>query len=477
MFASAGKFLTQLVSLAREPIYLVGGSVRDLLISSKNIKDIDLLMPSGSEKAARAFADKIGGSFFFLDEERRISRVILQEGEDVFQFDFADFEGADLAADLGRRDFTMNAMAVDLRMLIETEDISSIIDPFGGREDIEKRIIRATAPKVLDDDPLRLLRAVRFAATLGFSIDPDTASEIKKRAEKATASAPERIRDEFFLTLSASGAGSYLMLMDSLGLLEQLLPELNPLKGFMPGKYHVHDVFKHSIMTAEHVDAVLERLGDIASLHAAAVRSHLNEELEHFVFRKAALRFACLLHDIAKAETYSRDEAGSIHFYGHDHIGADKVKTICVRFRLSKASESVIERIVRHHMRPLLLSAPAGPSKRALYRYCRDLKDALPESIVLALADAKATSEAMPADEFTDTQKTAAIILDYYYSKFLQVKDKPLVTGRDLIDLGMAPGPKFREILEDVREKQAEGALKNRKDALDYLNSLQADMA
>ena len=461
--------LSRILTLAGGPLYLVGGSLRDLLLGVGAIKDIDLLMPSGSEDVARQFADAVAGSFFFLDEERKITRVVKQEVGGTLQFDFTNFEGPDLAADLARRDFTMNAMAIDLGTFLRTGSLDGLIDPYGGREDVRQRRIRVADPKVLEDDPLRLLRAVRFAATLGFMIEQETATAIRRRASLIERPSPERIRDELFLILSEPRAGEHLLLMESLGLLLALLPELGPLRDFAPGKHHCYDILTHSIKTAAYVDTVLEGLRSLAPQHYDALLAHLEEPLEQGISRTAALRFACLLHDTAKAETYSRDEDGDIHFYGHDQLGADAVKTVCARFRLSRTTETVVERLIRHHMRPLGLSTPKGPSKRALYRYCRDLKDALPESIVLSLADGAATAEVMPAEGFTDTERTAAVILEYYYGKFLQAEARPLVNGKDLIARGLRPGPVFREILEDIREKQAEGVLQNREEALQYL--------
>ena len=387
------------------------------------------------------------------------------------QFDFTNFEGPDLRADLARRDFTMNAMALDLRSFLETHSLDGLIDPLKGREDVRQRMVRVADPKVLDDDPLRLLRAARFAATLGFTIEERTAGAIRARAARVREPAPERVRDELFLLLAERGAGGHLLRMESLGLLRQLLPELGPLRDFAPGKHHLYDIFTHSLRTAEHVDAVLQGLGDRAPQHQERLRDHLGSPLEHGVSRIAALRFACMLHDIAKAETYSRGEDGDIHFYGHDQLGADKVKEVCARFRLARATAGTVERLVRHHMRPLGLTTPKGPSKRALYRYCRDLKDAVPESVVLSLADARATAEVMPAEGFTDTERTASVIMEYYYSTFLRTETRPFVSGRDLIARGMSPGPAFREILEEIKERQAEGALLDREEALAYLRS------
>jgi poly(A) polymerase len=464
-------YLAQLASLTPHQIYLVGGSVRDLLIGKQDIKDIDLVIPVGSESVARAFADKIDGSFFFLDEERKITRVVKHADEGAIQFDFTNFEGPDLNADLGRRDFTINAMALDLREFIKDQSLTKIIDLFQGKEDVTKKLIRTVKPEVLDEDPLRLLRAVRFAATLGFTIEEGTAGQIRERSRLIAKPSPERIRDEFFQIFAERNAGTHLGLLDSLGLLMPLLPELAQLRGFKPGFYQTQDILAHSISTAGYLDSVLDDLLKISPDHADKVIAHLEEVVEQFVPRKAALRFACLLHDMAKPETFS-DMAGRIKFHGHDNLGAEKAALVCRRFRLSRDAEALVVKVIKHHMRLFNLSTAGGMSKNALYRYCRDLRDFLPESLLLAQADARATREVMPKEKFSDTEKPMAAALDYYYTKFLKVEARPLVTGQDLIELGLKPGPRFREILEEIKERQAEGTLKDRQEALEYIAGL-----
>jgi poly(A) polymerase len=467
-----GTYLSKLPSLTPHTIYLVGGSVRDLLIGEQDIRDIDLLMASGSEDVARTFADTIGGSFFFLDEERKITRIIKHTDADIIQFDFTNFEGPDLNADLERRDFTMNAMALDLRDFIANVSLDGLIDPFNGREDVRNRLIRVTRPGVLDEDPLRLLRAIRFAATLEFTIEEGTADQIRQHAMLIARPSPERVRDELFLVLSERNAEKHLLLMDSLGLLQPLFPELESLRAFAPGMYHVHDVLTHSIKTAGYIDNVLEDLSTISPDHGDTIRAHLEERLEHLVPRKAALRFAGLIHDNAKPETFSNVD-GHVRFHGHDNLGAEKAVSICRRFKLSNDTEKAVTRVIRQHMRLFNLAAPGGPSKNAMYRYCRDIGDALPESLILAQADARATREIMPREQYTDTTGPMAAVLDYYYTKFLKVEAKPLVTGQDLIARGLTPGPTFRVILEEIKEKQAEGVLKDRQEALEYLKKLE----
>lgn len=466
-----GTCLSELPSLTPHKIYLVGGSVRDLLIGKRDIKDIDLLTASGSEEVARRFADKIGGSFFFLDEERKISRIVKHLDSDIIQFDFTNFEGPDLKADLERRDFTMNAMALDLRAFLADTSLDGLIDPLRGRQDVKNRLIRVTRPGVLEEDPLRLLRAIRFAATLGFAIEEGTEDQIRQYSRLITRPSPERVRDELFLILSERNAEKHLMLMDSLGLLSPLFPELEPLRAFAPGRYHVHDVLTHSIKTAGYIDNVLDDLPRISPGHDKTIRAHLEERLEHLVPRKAALRFACLIHDNAKPETFSNAD-GHVRFHGHDSLGAEKAAFICRRFKLSRDTEKAVTRVIRQHMRLFNLSAPGGPSKNAMYRYCRDVGDALPESLILAQADAQATREIMPKEQFTDTTGPMAAVLEYYYTKFLKVEAKPLVSGQDLIDRGLKPGPKFRVVLDEIKERQAEGMLKDRQEAFEYLESL-----
>jgi poly(A) polymerase len=469
------QYLFTLRGMTPHPVYLVGGAVRDLLLGLPDIKDIDLLIPSGSEAVARRFAERISGSFFVLDEERRISRVVKNDDDTFLQFDFADLIGPDLEADLGRRDFTINAMALELGRFLETRNTDGVIDLFGGREDIRDKQIRITRQGVLDEDPLRMLRAVRFSAALDFRIEDGTREQIRSLTALMTSPAPERIRDELFLILSQRGAGDALLLMDSLGLLQKLFPEVEALQGFAPGMYHAYDVKTHSLKAVAHVDSVLDDLPGLVPTQVDRVREHLEEELEHLVPRKAALRFACLLHDIAKPETFSQGADGRIHFYGHDSAGADKAGQICARFRLSRETTALVTSVIKHHMRLFNLATPGGPSRNSLYRYCRDLKTGVPESLLLSQADARATFDIMPKERFLDTQKPMAVVMDYYYEKFLKVEAKPLITGDDLIEKGLKPGPRFRELLDEVKERQAVGMLKDRRDALDFLATLDSE--
>jgi len=471
MNISIRSYLSDLLTLTRQNIYLVGGSVRDLLIGKEDIKDIDLLIPSGAEDVARAFADKIDGSFFFLDIERKSTRIVKNMAMGLIQFDFTSMQGADLAADLRRRDFSINAMALNLREYLRSQSLENCIDLFQGKNDVINRLVRVTHQDVLNEDPLRLLRAVRFAVTLGFTIEETTAKYIRERSYLIAMPSPERVRDELFLIMSERGAAQYLGLIDSLGLLMPLFPELESLRRFTPGRYQGHDVLTHSIRTAGYLDSVLDDLTRISPEHARTVISHLEESVEHLLRRKAALRFACLLHDVAKPETFT-ETGGHIRFHGHDVLGAEKAASVCSRFRMSRDSEELIAKVIKQHMRLFTLSNAGEPGKNALHRYCRDMGSALPESLLLAQADARATYEIMAKEEFSNTEELMGAVLDYYYTKFLKAEAKPLVNGQDLIDCGLEPGPRFGKILDEIKERQASGLLKDRQEAIEYLKRM-----
>ena len=233
-------------------------------------------------------------------------------------------------------------------------------------------------PEAFDKDPLRILRAVRFAATLGFIIEKETETQIRRRSKKITEPSLERVRGELFLILAEKNAERHINLLDSLGLLAALLPEIEPLRGFAPGRYLVHDVLAHSIKTVGYLDNVLDDLPNISPEYAPDVLKHLEEQLEYQVLRKSALRFACLLHDIAKPETFT-DTGGRISFHGHDNLGAEKATLICHRFMLSRSSVALVANVIKQHMRLFNLATAAGLSKNAMYRYCRDVRDELPK--------------------------------------------------------------------------------------------------
>ena len=195
--------------------YVVGGCLRDLMLDRK-VNDVDIAVDGGTEALSRRLAGECGGTFFWLDQERGHSRVVIKGGGEIVTLDFAPLRGEDILADLALRDFTINALAIPLTGGQE------LIDPLGGEADIRAKVVRRCCESVFRDDPLRLVRAFRFAATLGFGIEAETLAAIPGHGILLANVAGERIRDELFRILQVPGAESFVRSMGDAGLLEVL---------------------------------------------------------------------------------------------------------------------------------------------------------------------------------------------------------------------------------------------------------------
>ena len=207
--------------------YLVGGFVRDALLG-RETKDIDLAVKADAHMLARKLADALGASFVSLDTGRDVARIVGAIDGDEFVIDVARLDG-DAKSDMARRDFTINAMAVPIHKSSLTR--SEILDPHGARKDLRERTIRAVQEDVFRRDPVRMMRAVRLSAVLGFEIDSDTRDLIRQSSTSIVSSSPERVREELLSTLAARGARDSIRLMDDLGLLSVLIPEIDASRG------------------------------------------------------------------------------------------------------------------------------------------------------------------------------------------------------------------------------------------------------
>ena len=259
--------------------YVVGGFVRDML-AGRTTADIDIAVSGDALKTAREMAEAVGGKFVLLDEANRIARVVLLQekiplrpGLDEtsvrgpaaakrWYVDLSTIDG-DIQNDLARRDFTIDAMAVNLKTFIEDRETLQVIDPFNGQDDLKNRMIRVFDDTALASDPARLMRAVRLAAELEFSISAETEKLIKMHHTAISGVAGERVREELVRILNHPSAGKIMRYLDNLGLLTAIIPELEPSRGFEQPKEHHWDVLNHSLETVRAVDFLLRqgRLG------------------------------------------------------------------------------------------------------------------------------------------------------------------------------------------------------------------------
>jgi len=346
--------------------YIVGGFVRDVLLERDTV-DIDIAVAGDALDIASKVADNLGGKYVLLDKVNRVGRVVLGD-ERHWEIDFSTFEGS-IEQDLGRRDFTIDAMAVDLSQLGKENTEIQLIDPFGGWDDLHQGVIRAVAETAFTSDAVRLLRAVRLTAELGFSINEETEALIRRYSHLISGVAGERVREELLRLLAVPRAGQFLSYVDELGLLTVLIPELAQAKGVSQPRVHFWDVFDHSIQTVVAVDFLL-RQGEwqyagekvlAAVPWSTALAQHFNQVVSSGSTRGLLLKLAALLHDVAKPQTKSIDAGGRARFLGHDREGAAIASGILERLRFSTKEIKLVEIMVRYHLRPTQMSHEGLP--------------------------------------------------------------------------------------------------------------------
>lgn len=467
-------YLSIITRLKLKEIYLVGGSVRDILLKIA-LRDIDIAVSSDSLKIAKEFADKIGGSFFVMSKEEGVARVVKKEGRKALQFDFAMFKGKDILEDLSNRDFTINAMAIKIEaggLVLE-----KILDPYNGRRDLKEKIVRLIKPDAFSDDPLRMLRALRFASDFDFKIEDKTIEYIKNLAPSLKTVSSERVRDELFKIFKNTKSHYYISLLEEYWLLDVIIPEIKDMKGLKQGSYHVYELWMHSLKTVEYLEALIKDIKSYLLEYADKIKRHLREEIEQGINRESLLKFAALLHDTGKPSTIKTEE-DKISFYQHWLVGTEINKDICRRLKMSAKSEEIVCRITGNHMRPLYLTQlyyenKTGLTRRAMYRFFRDSGDSGIDVLLLSIADAMATQPQAPASAAVSYKTVTEVvkrILDYYYNEYKQQRKRPLISGSYLIKkFNVRPGPVIGRILKDVEEHRGAGLLRNKSDAINYI--------
>ncbi len=457
--------------------YLAGGMVRDVLLG-RDVEDIDIAVAGDALEMASRVADDLRGKYIPLDEDNRISRVVLTVADRKWELDFTTIEGS-IEQDLARRDLTIDAMAIGLEEMIREPRSPSIIDPFHGQDDLGGGVIRVVSESAFVDDPVRLLRAVRLAAELSFTIDEKTEALIRSQAHLIGNVAGERVREELLRLLVLPHGGQHLRYLEKLGLMGGLFPEMTQTKGVTQPKEHYWDVFEHSLRTVQAVDFLLQEgdweygSGEVLEIvpWSEALAQHFCNEVGHDSTRKSLLRLAALLHDIAKPQTKTVEESGKTRFLGHAKEGATAVTDIMERLRFSAREIKLVEILVRYHLRPTQMSHEGLPTSRAIYRYFRDTGEAGIDILFLSLADhLAARGENLDLAHWREHAEVMAYVLARHAEEEKLTAPPKLLNGHDLIELfGLPPGPRFAEILEAVREAQAAGEVTTREEALKYI--------
>jgi len=454
-------------------VYLVGGAVRDLLIG-RSPRDVDLLVEvaaSDEPLVLREAAALSGMEPVLFDRRPPFTHRVVVEGVIV---DLSFCRPGGLREALERRDFTFNAIALPLASLLDelagggfssTEARAGIekhlVDPFGGLDSLRARRIRATSARSLDDDPLRMLRAVRLACTLpGFAIDEPLAASIRGAAARIAEPATERVQAELDQILRSRRAGEALRSMDALDLLAPLLPELEPLRGLkQPAHHHDYDALEHTLRAVETAE---ELARGCAEVRLAALGSE----------DEAVLKWAALFHDVGKAATATVDEDGARHFYGHEAISAALAEEAFARLRVASRIAEPVVKLIDLHLR-LGALAPAGTGDKPIRRLIRAAGELLPLLVLLSLADRRSAGGERAEEKEAALLEICRRALSLRVEVEAAVSAPPLLDGRDIMKiLGLPPGPRVGSIARWLERLRAEGSLTTREDSEALLRSL-----
>jgi len=446
-------------------------------------QDLDFVVPENGLSTGKRVADSLKGAYYPLDEEREVARVILNlPGRGKLNLDFSVFRGPDLLSDIRGRDFTLNAIAINLR------DRDALIDPLGGARDLKDRILRACSDQAFLDDPLRILRGVRLAADLNARIDRVTVRSMKEAVPGLPRVSEERIRDEIFRMLAGKKQSTQIRVMDELGTLRYLFPELVSLKGVKQSPPHRHDVWEHTLHVVRELEQVLNILSadpdperyaswgyGLMSVQLGRYRDKIDAHMQHVFAQGRKVRellfLAALYHDAGKPQASTASDNGRIRFFDHENIGSEMIELRSRELRMSNDEIHYLSTVVKNHMRILwLLQTGREISRRAVYRFFRDTDQAGIDVCLLSLADSLATyGPELPPEVWTNQLTITRRLLEAWWEKPEQEVQPPmLVKGGELInELNLSPGPVVGELLEVIKEAQATGQVSNRKQALD----------
>ncbi len=441
------KIISEVARQNNQTVYIVGGYVRDLLMDRKVPTDIDFVTEQNGIELAKAVGKELGDlkvSVFktygtAMIKYRDLDLEFVGARKESYSEDSRKpaVETGTLEDDQKRRDFTVNALAISLN----AENFGELIDPFGGREDMQQKILKTPLEphQTYSDDPLRMMRAIRFASVLNFTIEEQSLQAIKEEAERINIVSMERIMVEFNKIMLSEKPSVGLNLLEKTTLLEKILPELTALKGIEEYEGQSHkDNFYHTLEVVDNISKHTDNLW---------------------------LRWSALLHDIGKAPTkkYVKDIGWTFH--GHEFLGSKMIKPLFTRLKLPLGPDlKFVQKMVKMHARPIAL-IDDGVSDSALRRLLFDAGEDLEDLFTLCKSDITTKN--------TAKQEKYKKNFEYVALKIKEVEEKdhvrnfqPPVSGEEIMEMfGLKPGREIGILKEKVKEAILEGIIPNEKEA------------
>jgi poly(A) polymerase len=462
-------------------IYLIGGYVRDFLLHKQN-NDLDFSVTKNAANAARRIADFFNGDFYLLDHQRETARALVNINDNPMTIDIALISGKNIKEDLPKRDFTINALAIDIT------DLEKVIDLLDGRTDLINHELKPCSENSFINDPIRTLRAIRFIQSLSLDFDDHVKQLIITASKDLKRISNERIRDEICHIFDLSDIKKSLDLLWEFDLFKQLFPDLIPLQRIPPAFPHVSDAFTHTLQVVELTHIFIK------DIFIGSQRTHenklINESLEKIGKYKYELRnyfdnltdrkipfsilmiFAALYHDSGKSIIMPVKDGEKLIFKNHAEISANIAFGRLKSFAFSNEEIQFVKLIILHHMdEELKIIGDELEFRKNIYRFFRDAGYCGILVGFLHLADLIATyGKSMPAKGWATALKSVDRLFDAWFHQYEEIVAPPrLLNGDDLIDkFGIKPGPQLGKILEQIREEQAAGKILERNAALEY---------
>lgn len=439
-------------------IWLVGGFLRDRFLNRLSFDRDYVLSGENIFETLKALANSINGHFVVLDEERQIARIVLEDK--INCLDFAKCSGKDIFEDLKNRDFSINALAYDVKH-------NEFIDTQNSFDDIKHGKIRALSEHNIVDDPLRVLRAYRFASQFGFEIESDTCGLIKKHQNLLKNVSQERVQTELIKLFEGAKSADVLEMMLQSGVLFEIFAELKSQVDVPPNLHHHLCLIEHSIET-------VRQLENSFDLQPEFVQRHLNESFGASK-RYAYLKLATLLHDLGKPSTWTIEENGKRHrFIKHDEVGSQMAKPLLKRIKFGNAQISYIQKLIKHHIYPSQL-IKSDTSQKALNRMYRRLDEETIDVILLAQADRLSARGEEITQQIVDENISGLQKLLEDYPKFKE-SEKPLqklLSGTEIMDMfSLSPSPKLGELINSLEEAQLDGEVVSKEQAIEFIKKL-----
>ena len=452
-YSSIEQLMVEIGKIADEEnvaVYAVGGYVRDRILG-RECREVDFVVvgdgPGFAKKAKRRLKgkglvvyEKFGTASFLLDDYKF---EFVSARQETYTVDSRkpDVEKSDLDNDLARRDFTVNTLAMGIR----AEDSGDIIDPYHGRRDIKKKLIRTPQEpaRTFSEDPLRIMRAARFAGQLGFKVEPKTLKSMGQERERLSIVSQERITDEILKILTHPKPSVGLRILQQTGVLKVVCPELAEMSGVeQRDDFHHKDVFEHTMK-------VLDNLAELSD--------------------DILLRFAALVHDIGKPRVKQFIEGTGWTFHGHELVGVRMLKGICTRLRLSNEFLRYSQKMTRLHMRPIQLIGEEVTDS-AIRRLIVQAGDDIDDLLTLCRADITSGNPKRVKQHLANFDSVAKRIEEVEEKDRLRAFQSP-VRGEEIMEVcGIDPGPLVGKLKKMIEEAILEGEIPNEHDAaFEYL--------